>query len=232
MGHEKQHLRQAARKPLQKLERAFDDRRTSKAEMPSTRSKALGLAFFTVAYNLIEGVVAMVGAAMSGSNALLGFGLDSFVESLSGMVMVWRFWKFDPTADEDDFEEIERKAARLVAYSFFVLGGYVVLDAGYALYEQEAPETSLIGIGLAVASIIVMPVLFLLKYRLGKAIGSRSLVADSKETLACVVLSVALLIGLGTYYIWRQWWIDPVAALVIGVLIVREGFKTLEESKQ
>ncbi len=200
--------------------------------MRSTRSKALALAFFTVAYNLVEGGVAMLGAALSGSNALLGFGLDSFVESLSGMVMVWRFWKYDPAADdEEEFEKIERRAARLVAYSFFILGGYIVLDAGYALYQQEAPETSLIGIGLAIASLIVMPVLFLLKYRLGKAIGSRSLVADSKETLACLMLSVALLIGLGAFYIWRLWWIDSVAALVIAVLIIREGFETLEEGE-
>lgn len=200
-------------------------------EMPSTRTKALALAFFTVAYNLVEGGVAMLGAALSGSNALLGFGLDSFVESLSGMVMVWRFWKFDLTAESEEFEKIERRAARLVGYSFFVLGGYVVLDAGYALFQQEAPETSLIGIGLAIASIIVMPVLFMLKYRLGKSIGSRSLVADSKETLACLMLSVALLIGLGAFYIWRLWWIDSVAALVIAVLIFREGFETLEEAE-
>ncbi len=171
----------------------------------------------------------MLGATLSGSNALLGFGLDSFVESLSGMMMVWRFWKFDPAADEEEFEQVEERAARLVAFSFFVLGGYIILDAGYALYQQEAPETSLIGIGLAIASIIVMPLLFVLKYRLGKAIGSRSLVADSKETLACLMLSVALLIGLGTFYIWRLWWIDSVAALVIAVLIIREGFETLEE---
>jgi divalent metal cation (Fe/Co/Zn/Cd) transporter len=199
--------------------------------MPSTRSKALALAFFTVAYNLVEGGVAMVGAALSGSNALLGFGLDSFVESLSGMVLIWRFWKYDAAADEEQFENIERRAARLVGYSFFILGGYVVLDAGYALYQQEGPETSLIGIGLAIASLIVMPVLFILKYRLGKAIGSRSLVADSKETLACVMLSVALLIGLGAFYIWRLWWIDSVAALVIAGLIIREGFETLDEAK-
>lgn len=200
--------------------------------MPSTRSKALGLAFFTVAYNLVEGGVAMLAAAASGSNALLGFGLDSFVESLSGMVMVWRFWRFDPAAEEEEFEKIEHRAARLVAYSFFVLGGYVILDAGYALYQQIAPEVSPVGIGLAIASIVVMPVLFLLKYRLGKAIGSRSLVADSKETLACLILSVALLIGLGAFYIWRLWWIDSVAALVIAILIIREGFETLGESKE
>lgn len=99
-------------------------------EMPSTRTKALALAFFKVAYNLVEGGVEVLGAALSGSNALLGFGLDSFVKSLSGMVMVWRFWKFDHTAESEEFEKIERRADRLVGYSFFILGGYVVLDAG------------------------------------------------------------------------------------------------------
>jgi divalent metal cation (Fe/Co/Zn/Cd) transporter len=199
--------------------------------MQSAQAKALALAFFTVAYNLIEGTLALVGAGRSGSNALLGFGLDSFVESLSGMVMIWRFWKFAPAADDEAFEEIESRAARLVAYSFFILGGYVIIDAGLALYLQEAPETSLLGIGLAIASIIVMPALFLAKYRLGKAIGSRSLVADSKETLACLMLSVALLIGLGAFYLGRLWWIDSVAALVIALLIIREGFETLEEAE-
>ena len=97
--------------------------------MPSTRSKALALAFFTVAYNLVEGGVAMLGAALSGSNALLGFGLDSLVEALSGMVMVWRFWKFDPAADDDEFEQVERKAARLVGYSFFNLRMLEEIDA-------------------------------------------------------------------------------------------------------
>lgn len=174
----------------------------------------------------------MVASSLSGSTALLGFGLDSFVESLSGMVMVWRFWKFDPDADEEEFEQIERKASRLVAYSFFVLGGYVIFEAGHALYSQETPESSIIGIGLAIASLAVMPVLFYLKYRLGRSIGSRSLVADSKETLACLLLSVALLLGLGAYSIWRLWWIDSVAALVIAALILREGVETFRESRE
>ena len=197
-----------------------------------TRRKALALSFFTVGYNLAEGVVAMIGAALSGSNALMGFGLDSFVESLSGLVMVWRFWKFEPEADDDEFQAIEQKASRLVAYSFFILGAYVVLDAGFSLYQQESPETSIIGIALAIASIVVMPVLFILKYRLGKSIGSKSLVADSKETLACLFLSLALLAGLTANAIWKVWWIDSTAALVIAVLIFREGYETLRESRE
>jgi cation diffusion facilitator family transporter len=198
----------------------------------SIRQKALALSLFTVAYNLGEGVVAMIASSLSGSTALLGFGLDSFVESLSGMVMVWRFWKYEPDADEEEFEKIERKASRLVAYSFFALGTYVVLEAGHALYIQESPETSIIGIVLAIASLVIMPVLFYLKYRLGRSIGSRSLVADSKETLACVLLSIALLLGLGAFYVWKLWWIDSVAALMIAALILREGYETFWESRE
>jgi cation diffusion facilitator family transporter len=200
--------------------------------MNSTRRKALALSIFTVVYNLGEGVIAIIASTLSGSTALMGFGLDSFAESLSGLVMVWRFWKYDPEVDEDEFEKIERKASRLVAYSFFALGTYVVFDAGHALYMQESPETSIVGIALAIASLVVMPVLFLMKYRLGKSIGSQSLVADSKETLACLLLSIALLLGLGAHSIWKVWWIDSAAALVIAVLILREGYETLKESKE
>lgn len=197
----------------------------------TARTKALALAFFTVGYNLAEGVVAITGTVLSGSITLLGFGLDSFVESLSGVVIIWRFWKFDVSQESEEFEQVEEKAARLIAFTFFILGGYIVLDAGWALYQRETPAPSVIGIVLGAVSLIIMPVLFVLKYRLGKAIGSRSLVADSKETLACVLLSVALFVGLGAHYIWGLWWIDPVAAIVIAVLIIREGFETLGESR-
>ena len=97
---------------------------------------------------------------------------------------------------------------------------------------QEKPGTTVLGLIIAIASIIVMPVLFYLKYRLAVSIGSQSLIADSKETLACVALSVALLIGLGVHYVWRLWWIDPATALVIALLIFREGFETFGESKE
>jgi divalent metal cation (Fe/Co/Zn/Cd) transporter len=138
--------------------------------MASTQKKALALSFFTVGYNILEGVVAIVAALIPGSTALLGFGLDSFVESLSGSVMIWRFWKYGPEADEDEVAGVEKKVTRLVAYTFFILGAYVTFDASTALFMQARPSTSIVG--LAIASIIIMPVLFYLKYRLGKAIGS------------------------------------------------------------
>lgn len=197
----------------------------------SPHKKALILSFFTVAYNVLEGVVSMIAAFAAGSTALSGFGLDSFVESLSGSVMIWRFWGGGEDTDGDE-AEVERKATRLVAYTFFILGAYVTFDACKALYMQEEPEPTLLGLIIALASIIVMPVLFYLKYRLGVSIGSQSLIADSKETLACVVLSVALLIGLGVHYMWRLWWIDPATALVIALLIFREGVETFRESQE
>ena len=200
--------------------------------MATNRTAALALSFFTVGYNLAEAAVAIVGSSLSGSTVLWGFGLDSVVESLSGTVMVWRFWRYGLDAESEDFERIEKRAARLVAWTFFILGGYIVLDAGYALVQRQAAETSLIGILLAIASLLVMPVLFLLKYWLGKSIGSRSLIADSKETLACMLLSAALLLGLGAHAIWNWWWIDSTAALVIALLIFREGVETLRESRE
>jgi divalent metal cation (Fe/Co/Zn/Cd) transporter len=205
---------------------------TGQTRMTSTRTQTLALSIFTVGYNLVEGVIAVVASSLAGSSALLGFGLDSFIESLSGMVMIWRFWNYDIGSDEEEFEAIEKKASRLVAYSFFILAVYVVFDAGTALVQQEAPQISVIGIALAIASLIVMPVLFLLKNRLGRTIGSKSLIADSKETLACLLLSVALLAGLVAFYIWRLWWIDFASALVIAMLILREGIETLRESNE
>lgn len=198
--------------------------------MASARKQALTLAFFTVGYNLLEGAVSILAAVWAGSTALLGFGLDSFVESLSGVVMVWRFWNFGTETDEDEIARVEQTAQRLVAYTFFILGAYVTYDAVSALVSQDVPETSVLGLAIAVASLIVMPVLFVLKYRLGRSIGSPSLVADSKETLACVLLSVALLIGLGANALWGFWWADPAAALVIALLVFREGYETYRES--
>ena len=199
--------------------------------MDSIKLRALALSFFTVGYNLVEGSIAMLGAVWSGSTALWGFGLDSMVESLSGLVMIWRFWNYDPGADEAAFERIEQQASRLVAWSLLFLGVYVAYESIRALVLREAPEPSWLGVGLAIASLVVMPILFWMKFRLGKSIGSPSLVADSKETLACMLLSAALLIGLVAYHIFRWWWIDSVTALVIAAMIIREGHKSLLEAR-
>ncbi len=145
----------------------------------SSRKKALILSFFLVGYSLLEGVISVTAAVMAGSTVLLGFGLDSFVESLSGSVMIWRFWKYGTESDGGEIAGVERKPTRLVAYTFFILGAYVMFDAGKALYLREEPSTSIVGLVIGVASFIIMPALFFMTYRLGKSIGSQSLVADS-----------------------------------------------------
>ncbi len=192
------------------------------------RKRALYLSYFTVGYNILEGLLSFYAGSLAGSIALIGFGLDSFVESLSGGIMIWRFRRAGKISEEEE-EKIEKKAARWIAYSFFVLGVYVLYESAKKLYLREIPEPSLLGIIVAIASIIIMPILFYQKYQTGKAIGSRSLIADSKETLACTFLSMALLIGLVLNYLYGLWQADPIAGLVIVAFLIKEGYETLME---
>jgi len=192
--------------------------------------KALYLSYFSLGYNFLEGIVSVLVGQITGSIALLGFGLDSFAESLSGGVMIWRFRRHAELSQEEE-ERVEAKATRIVAYTFFVLAAYVLFESLRTIYYREIPEPSLVGIIIAIVSIIVMPTLFLLKYKIGKSIASSSLVADSKQTLACVFLSFALLIGLGLNYSYGIWWADPVVGLLIVAYLIREGYNTLTEEK-
>jgi len=189
------------------------------------RRSALWLSIFTVGYNLLEGAVSVLFAALDGSPALLGFGVDSFVESLSGAVMIWRFWR--PEASNIR----EQRAARLVGISLVILAAYVAYEAARALIGNRAPDRSLAALVIALLSLAVMPTLFLLKQRIGRNLGSRSLIADSKQTLACMLLSVALLVGTGLNYRWGLWQADPVAALLIALYLVREGYEALTTSE-
>jgi divalent metal cation (Fe/Co/Zn/Cd) transporter len=189
--------------------------------------KALLLSYITVGYNILECILSIIAGALAGSVALIGFGLDSFVESLSGGVMVWRFRNHGRLSEEEE-ENIEKKSTKLVGYTFFLLAGYILYESINKLVFQEAPEPSLFGIFIAIISIIAMPILFYQKYKTGKALGSRSLVADSKETLACLFLSLALLIGLGANYLFGLWQADPIVGMIIVIFLVREGYETLK----
>ena len=189
--------------------------------------KALELSYFTVGYNIIEGLVSIAAGIIASSIALTAFGLDSFIESLSGVIIIWRFSITKRSGSEQE-EETEKKAVKLIGYTFFILGMYVLYESVSKLYFQEKPEPSLFGIVIAVVSCIVMPVLFYIKYQTGKALDSKALIADSKETLACVFLSFFLLVGLGLNYLFGLWWADPVAGLIIMFFLVREGIETLE----
>jgi divalent metal cation (Fe/Co/Zn/Cd) transporter len=186
--------------------------------------KALNLSYFTVGYNIIEGIVSILAASLSGSIALLGFGLDSFVETFSGVIMIWRF-KTKRSLKEEEI--IEKRAVRLVGYTFLILAFYVVFESIKKLYWFEIPNPSFLGIIIATLSIIIMPILSYMKYKTGKLLKSRSLIADSKETLTCAILSIALLIGLALNYFLGLWQSDPVIGLLIAIFLIREGYEGL-----
>jgi len=193
--------------------------------------RALFLEYFTVGYNLLEAFVSILFGSMANSIALIGFGLDSIVESLSGMVLVWRLSKHGKISAEQE-EKIEKRAQMFVSITFFVLAAYVLYESMGKLIGQEIPEPSLPGIIIAIVSIIVMPILMVQKYHLGRRINSKALVADSKETMACAFLSVALLIGLGSNYLFGFWQADPIVGLVIVIFLVREGIENWMEARE
>ena len=172
----------------------------------------------------------MLAGWLAGSIALVGFGLDSAVESVSGGVVIWRLLKHGKISHEEE-ERVEKKAVRFIGISFFMLGAYVAFDSARKLYLHEHPEPTLFGIIIAALSLIIMPVLAYSKYTAGKKMGSRSVVADSKQTFICSLLSFALFSGLGLNYLFGYWWADPASALIIVAFIIREGFTALKEEK-
>lgn len=193
--------------------------------------RALLLEYFTVGYNLLEAFVSILFGTMVDSIALIGFGLDSIVESLSGMILVWRLRQHGKMTVEQE-ERIEKRAQMFVAATFFILAVYVFYEAVNKLISSEIPEPTLPGIIIAIISIIIMPLLMVQKYRIAKQIKSKALIADSKETLACAFLSVALLIGLGSNYLFGFWQADPIVGIVIVVFLVREGIENWQESRE
>jgi divalent metal cation (Fe/Co/Zn/Cd) transporter len=170
----------------------------------------------TIAYNIAEAAVALTEGARVSSSALIGFGLDSVIEVSSAAVVAWQFSAKDP-------ETREKAALRFIAFSFFALAAYVSVDSVLSLLGVGEARPSPIGIGLATASLIVMPSLSLAQRRAGRELGSSSAVADSKQTLLCTYLSAALLVGLVLNALLGWSWADPVAALVIAAVAVREG---------
>lgn len=184
---------------------------------------ALRLEYLTVGWNLVEGVVALGAAAASGSVALLAFGVDSFVESASALVLIWRLRAEDRAADPAAIARLDLRAHRLVGISLFGLAAFVALDACWTLIQQVRPRPSLVGIVLTVVSLAVMMWLARAKRRAAKALDSRALEADSFQTSACWWLSLFALVGIVLNAALGWWWADPVAALAMVVLLIREG---------
>ncbi|MGF1648778.1 MAG: cation transporter [Kineosporiaceae bacterium] len=180
--------------------------------------RSLHLAYATAGYNLVEGVVAVAAGAVASSTALIGFGVDSFLEVSSALVVIWQFRSRVPEARE-------RLALRLIAVSFLALAAWITVDASRFLLGRGEAEPSPVGIGLAAVSVVVMPLLVWVKRRTGRELGSATVVTDATQTLLCTHLSAVLLVGL-VLTAWLGWsWADPVAALVIAAVAAREGVR-------
>ena len=170
----------------------------------------------TITYNVLEGIIAVSAGAAASSVALIGFGLDSFIEVLSAVAVAWQFTRKDP-------ERWEKPTVRAIGVAFFALAAYVTVDAILALAGVDSVEHSPVGIAIAVASLIVMPALAWVEFRTGRELGSRSVQADAKQLLLCVYLSGTVLVGLLLNSLFGWAWADSVAALVVAALAVREG---------
>lgn len=189
------------------------------------RRRGLALAGLTIAWNVVEGIVAVAAGVAAGSIALVGFGFDSTVEVLSAWVVLWQF-RAELRGGYD--EARERRALRLIGVTFFVLAAYVSFEAVRDLFFLDAQaHESTIGIALAALSLLVMPVLAWAKKRTAARLGSPTLRADATETLLCTWLSLTLLVGLVLNATVNWWWADPVAALVIAGLAAREGLEAI-----
>jgi divalent metal cation (Fe/Co/Zn/Cd) transporter len=185
--------------------------------------RALRLEYFTIGWNLIEAVVAIGAGLIAGSIALVGFGVDSGIEVISALGLLWRLRTAGPAAEIREESAAEKRALYVVAVTFFLLAAYITYEAVTALVSREEPLTSPVGLFLSALSLAIMPVLARAKQRTGVQMGSRALVAGSKETWVCTYLSLALLIGVGLSAAAGWWWADPVAALAMLPVILWQG---------
>jgi divalent metal cation (Fe/Co/Zn/Cd) transporter len=185
--------------------------------------RALALTVLTVGWNVVEGVVAVTAALAAGSVALLGFGVDSFVESTSGGVMLWRLLAERHARNTQAVERLDRRAHQLIGLSLFLLAGFIAVDAVTTLRGSEEVKPSLVGLLLTSLSLGVMVWLARAKRRTAVALGSRAMEADAFQTTACWWLSLITLVGIGLNAAFGWWWADPVAALGMTFFLVKEG---------
>jgi divalent metal cation (Fe/Co/Zn/Cd) transporter len=182
------------------------------------------LEYITIGYNSLEGLIAIAAGLLAGSIALVGFGLDSVIEVTSGAVLLWRLYA---DIDEERRERVEAISLRIVGICFLALAAYVGYDSISSILNREPPDESIPGIVLAAASLIIMPLLARAKRRVAKSINSGAMAADAKQTELCTYLSAILLGGLLMNALFGWWWADPIAALVMVPIIVKEGIEAL-----
>jgi divalent metal cation (Fe/Co/Zn/Cd) transporter len=178
------------------------------------------LEYFTIVYNSLEGLIAIVAGLIAGSVSLVGFGIDSVIEITSGAALLWRL---RPGMDPVQRESAERTSLRIVGACFLALAIYILYDSGFTLWHRDAPERSIPGIVLAAVSVVVMPLVARAKRRIAAAIASDAMRADSRQTDFCAYLSAILLAGLLLNALFGWWWADPIAALLMVPIIANEG---------
>ena len=183
------------------------------------------LEYFTIAWNSLEGLVAIIAGAIAGSISLVGFGIDSFIEVISGATLLWRM---SVDANQQTREQNERLSIRVVGACFLALAVYVACESVLDLIGRKAPEHSLPGIVLACVSLVVMPILSRAKKRVAAELGSAAMKADAKQTDFCVYLSAILLAGLLLNVVFGWWWADPLAGLVMTPIIANEGVQAVK----
>ncbi len=178
------------------------------------------LEYFTIGWNTLEGLVAIIAGAVAGSISLVGFGIDSFIEVTSGAALLWRI---SVDGEAQSRETHERRALRVVSVCFLVLSAYIAYESVSDLLARRAPEHSLPGIILAIVSLIVMPLLSKAKRKVSNQLGSAAMAADARQAEFCTYLSAILLTGLLLNSAFSWWWADPVAALIMAPIIAKEG---------
>jgi divalent metal cation (Fe/Co/Zn/Cd) transporter len=176
------------------------------------------LAWLGVSWHGIEAAIAIGAGIVAGSIALIGFGADSLIEAVAGFVLLWRF-----AASRTSSESAERRAQKLIALSFYLLAAYVGIEAVRSLISAEAPQASWVGIGLSIVTLITMPPLAIAKARIGEKLGSSATKSEGQQNMLCAYLSAALLVGLSANALFGLWWADPLTALLIAGIAVREG---------
>jgi divalent metal cation (Fe/Co/Zn/Cd) transporter len=204
---------------------AFVDRR-------ALLGRAIRLEQATIGWNVVEGCVALGAGWMAGSIALVGFGLDSAIESVSAATVLHHLRAEAGGQGEREADAGERRSLRVVGVTFFLLSAYVLYQAVTTLWRRDRPEESALGIALACVSLTLMPILGWLKLRTGRTLACRALLADAKETFACAYLSFTLLAGLALNALFGWWWADPVAALAMLPFVLHEGWEALRESRE
>lgn len=199
---------------------------TTTPGMPTLSRRARGLAFFTIGYNVVEGIVAVAAGIVAGAVSLIGFGLDSAIEVASAVVVLVRLTAELRGAEPD--ERKEKLALKFISVTFFALAAYLIIDGTRSLIVGERPDTSVVGIVLTALSIVIMPSLAFAKRRVGRALGSKLVLADAAETQLCAWLSVSTFIGLVAYALLGWTWIDAVAGFVIAIFAILEGREAWE----